>query len=82
MALPIFAELVLDGVEAAGAGAIVSGIYKHFEQPVKKMVVDEAGKLVGEYAKNNPAGVVDMALESANQHRMSRNSRKVRRTCR
>jgi hypothetical protein len=83
MALPIFAELVLDGAEALGAGSIVHGVYEHFKEPVKKLVTDEAGKLVGNYARNNPGGIVDMSLESASTYRKMGPPRKPpRRTCR
>jgi hypothetical protein len=73
--LPLFGELVLNGAEAAGAGSIVSGIYHEFKPVAKKLITDEAGKLVGDYAKNNPDGYVDNILEKAYVHRKKRGRR-------
>ena len=82
---PIFSELVLDATEATAGAGFVSNIYHHFiEEPIKKLAVDEVGKLTGEYAKSHPGGMVDSAIISANNYRMkkTRTSRSTRKLSR
>ena len=82
---PIFSELVLDATEATAGAGFVSNIYHHFiEEPIKKLAVDEVGKLTGEYAKSHPGGMVDSAIISANNYRMkkTRTSRPTRKLSR
>jgi hypothetical protein len=75
--LPLFGEVVLNGAEAAGAGSIVSGIYNEFKPVAKKLITDEAGKIVGDYARNNPDGYVDNIVQKASVYRKRKNSRRV-----
>ena len=63
--LPLFGELVLDGAEAVGAGSIVSGVYNEFKEPIKQVLTEKAGKVVGDYAKEHPDGYVDNIVEKA-----------------
>ena len=65
-----FAELVLDAGEATAGAGFLSNAFHHFvEEPVKKLAVDEIGKLTGEYAKSHPGGLVDQTLASASGYR-------------
>ena len=73
--LPLFGEVVLNGAESAGAGSIVSGIFNEFKPVAKKLITDEAGKLVGNYAKANAGGYVDNILEKSYIHRKKRQRR-------
>lgn len=73
--LPLFGELVLDGVQAAGAGSIVSGVFNEFKEPAKKLITDEGGKLVGDYTRQHPNGYVDNMVEKAYNHRKKRGRR-------
>ena len=73
--LPLFGELVLDGVEAVGAGSIVSGVFNEFKEIPKKLITDEGGKLVGNYAKQHPGSYVDNMVEKAYNHRKKRGRR-------
>ena len=75
--LPLFGEVVLNGAEAAGAGSIVSGIFNEFKPVAKKLITDEAGQLVGSYAKANQGGYVDNILEKSYIHRKKRQRRRV-----
>lgn len=59
------AEMVLDAVEAGAVSSFGNAVINQFEKPVKNLVADETGKLAGEYAKNNPGGVVDKAIDKA-----------------
>lgn len=79
-----FAELVLDAGEAVSSSGFLSNTFHHFEEPLKKLAIDEIGKLTGEYAKSHPGGVVDQTIISANNYRMkkTRNTRQVRRLSR
>ena len=83
---PIFSELVLDATEATAGAGFVSNIYHHFiEEPIKKLAVDEVGKLAGEYAKSHPGGMVDQTIISANNYRMKKtriNTRPIRKLSR
>ena len=82
---PIFSELVLDATEATAGAGFVSNVFHHFiEEPIKKLAVDEVGKLTGEYAKSHPGGMVDSAIISANNYRMkkTRTSRSTRKLSR
>ena len=63
--LPIFGELVLEGVEAATAGNIVTGIYDHFEPQVKKTVTTELGNAIKDYSGKHPLGYVSKTLDVA-----------------
>ncbi len=76
--LPV-GELILDGIEGAAAGNMMNAVYNEFKEPAKKWLSDEAGSVVGDYAKNNPGGIVDMTLDKASNHkkRRGRQSRKV-----
>ena len=84
---PIFSELVLDATEATAGAGFVSNIYHHFiEEPIKKLAVNEVGKLTGEYARSHPGGMVDQAIISANNYRgmkkKTRTTRPIRRLSR
>jgi hypothetical protein len=81
---PIFSELVLDATEATAGAGFVSNIYHHFEEPIKKLAIDEVGKLAGEYARSHPGGMVDSAIISANNYRMkkTRTTRQVKKLSR
>lgn len=59
------AELVMEGIEAGVATNIVSGVSNEFVKVMKPAVSNEAGKLIGDYASNNPDGMVNMTLQSA-----------------
>jgi hypothetical protein len=82
---PIFGELVLDAGEATAGSGMISNIYHHFEEPIKKFAVDEVGKLAGSYARNHPGGMVDQAIISANNYRgmkKTKNTKPVRKLSR
>jgi len=53
----------------------MNAVYNEFKEPAKKLITDEAGKLVGDYAKNNPNGYVDNILEKSYIHRKKRGRR-------
>lgn len=59
-----FAEIVLEGIEAGVATNIVSGISNEFVKKAKPLVSQEAGKVIADYASNNPNGMVDMTLQN------------------
>ena len=65
--LPV-GELIFTGIEAGIAGNMMNAVYNEFKEPVKKVLTNEAGHLIGDYAKNNPNGVVDMTLQKAHAH--------------
>ena len=76
MLAPAMGELVLNaGVATAGAGYLLNEFTKHFEEPIKRLAVEEVGKLTGEYAKDHPGGAIDNILDSANIHRKKRRIR-------
>jgi uncharacterized phage-associated protein len=62
--LPV-GELVLNAVEAGVAGNMVNAVYNEFKEPVKQVLTEKAGKVVGDYAKANPDGYVDNIVEQA-----------------
>ena len=66
---PLFSELVIDGAEASSSAGFLSGVFHHFEEPIKKLAINEIGKLTGEYARIHPNGVVDSVITSANNYR-------------
>ena len=63
------AELVLDAGEATAGAGFLSNMWHHFEQPIKKFAIEEAGQLVGSYAKSHPGGMVDQSLATASGYR-------------
>ena len=76
MLAPAMGELVLNaGVATAGAGYLFNEFTKHFEEPIKKLAVEEVGKLTGEYAKNHPGGSIDEIINTVNLHRKKRRIR-------
>ena len=66
---PLFSELVIDAGEATAGAGFLSNTFKHFEEPIKKLAIDEVGKLTGQYARSHPNGVVDSVITSANNYR-------------
>lgn len=75
MLAPAMGELVLNaGVVSAGAGFLFNQ-FKHFEEPIKKLAVEEVGKLTGEYAKDHPGGSIDEIINTANLHRKKKRVR-------
>ena len=75
MLAPAMGELVLNaGVVSAGAGFLFNQ-FKHFEEPIKRLAVEEVGKLTGEYAKNHPGGSIDEIINTVNLHRKKRRIR-------
>lgn len=64
MLLAPFAELVLDGIEAGIAGNIVTGVSNEFVKAAKPVVSQEAGKMISDYASNNPNSFVDLTLQN------------------
>jgi len=75
MLAPAMGELVLDAsVVTAGAGYLFNQ-FKHFEEPIKKLAVEEIGKLSGEYARNHPNGAIDNIINTANLHRKKKRVR-------
>jgi len=83
MAAP-FAELVLDAGEATSGAGFLSNMFHHFEEPLKKLAIDEIGKLTGDYAKSHPGGMIDQTIISANNYRMkkTKTNRQVRKLSR
>ena len=81
---PAFGELVLDATEATAGSGFLSNMFYHFEEPIKKLAVNEIGKLTGEYARTHPNGVVDSVITSANNYRMkkTKTNRQVRKLSR
>jgi len=81
---PLFSELVIDGAEATASSGFLSGIFHHFEEPLKKLAINEVGKLTGQYARSHPNGVVDSVITSANNYRMkkTKTNRQVRKLSR
>ena len=69
--LPV-GELILDGIEAGVAGNMVNAVYNEFKEPVKKVLTEKAGKVVGDYAKANPDGYVDNIIDQAYIHKKRR----------
>ena len=65
-------ELVLNAVEAGVAGNMVNAVYNEFKEPVKQVLTEKAGKVVGDYAKANPDGYVDNIVEQAYIHKKRR----------
>jgi hypothetical protein len=70
-----FAELVLDASVATAGAGYLSNQFIHFEEPIKKLAIDEIGKLSGEYAKNHPGGAIDNIINTANLHRKKKRVR-------
>jgi len=68
-------ETILSAVEAGAAGNMINAVYNEFKEPAKKLITDEGGKLVGDYARNNPNGYVDNMVEKAYNHRKKRGRR-------
>lgn len=62
--LPV-GELILDGIESGVAGNMVNAVYNEFKEPVKQVLTEKAGKVVGDYAKAHPDGYVDNIVEQA-----------------
>ena len=62
-------ELILDSSEATAGAGFLSNMWHHFEEPVKKFAIEEAGQLVGNFARSHPGGVVDQTLASASGYR-------------
>ena len=81
-----FSELVLDATEAVSSAGFLSNTFHHFiEDPIKKLAVDEVGKLAGEYARSHPGGIIDQTIISANNYRMKKtriNTRPIRKLSR
>jgi len=75
---PLFSELVLDAGEVSAGSGFLSGVFHHFEQPLKNLAVNEIGKLTGEYAKSHPGGMVDQTIISANNYRGMKKTRTTR----
>lgn len=73
-------ELVLDATEATAGAGFLSNMWHHFEQPIKKFAVEEAGQLVGSYAKSHPGGLVDQSLATASGYRKQTKTRTTRPT--
>jgi len=69
--LPV-GELVLNAVEAGVAGNMVNAVYNEFKEPVKQVLTEKAGKLVGDYAKAHPDGYVDNIVEQSYIHKKRR----------
>jgi len=69
--LPV-GELVLNAVEAGVAGNMMNAVYNEFKEPVKKVITEKTGKLVGEYAKAHPDGYVDNIVEQSYIHKKRR----------
>lgn len=63
------AELVLNAGEATAGAGFIAGTLKHFEEPIKKFAIEEAGQLVGSYARSHPGGMVDQSLATASNYR-------------
>jgi len=63
--LPLIGETLVSGVEAGIAGGIVHEIAHQFAPPLKNIIADEAGKVIGNVAKNNPTGIVNATLQKA-----------------
>jgi len=68
-------EIILNAVEAGAAGNIINSVYNEFKEPAKKLITDEGGKLVGDYARNHPNGYVDNMVEKSYNHRKKRGRR-------
>jgi hypothetical protein len=73
-----FAELVLDAGEATAGAGFLSNTFKHFEEPLKNLAINEIGKLTGNYAKSHPGGMVDQTIISANNYRGLKKTRTTR----
>ena len=69
--LPV-GELVLNAVEAGVAGNMMNAVYNEFKEPVKQVITEKTGKLVGEYAKAHPDGYVDNIVEQSYIHKKRR----------
>ena len=69
--LPV-GELVLNAVEAGAAGNMMNAVYNEFKEPVKQVITEKAGKLVGDYAKAHPDGYVDNIVEQSYIHKKRR----------
>ena len=69
--LPV-GELVLNAVEAGVAGNMMNAVYNEFKEPVKQVITEKAGKLVGDYAKAHPDGYVDNIVEQSYIHKKRR----------
>ena len=82
---PAFGELVLDATEATAGSGFLSNMFHHFEEPLKKLAIEEVGKLTGQYARSHPNGVVDSVITSANNYRgikKTKTNRQVRKLSR
>ena len=73
-------ELVLDATEATAGAGFLSNMWHHFEQPIKKFAIEEAGQLVGSYARSHPGGMVDQSLATASGYRKQTKTRTTRPT--
>ena len=75
---PLFSELVIDGAEATAGAGFLSNTFKHFEEPLKKLSIDEVGKLTGQYARSHPGGMIDQTIISANNYRGMKKTKATR----
>ena len=75
---PAFGELVLDAGEATAGSGFLSNMFHHFEEPLKKLAIDEIGKLTGDYAKSHPGGMIDQTIISANNYRGMKKTKATR----
>ena len=63
--LPMIGETIVSGLEAGVAGGLIQEVAHQFAPPIKNIVADETGKIIGNVAKNNPDGLVNNTLEKA-----------------
>jgi len=58
-------EMLLTGIEGAAASGIATEAVKTFAPPIKNVIADETGKIIGKTARDNPTGIVNQTLDSA-----------------
>jgi hypothetical protein len=63
--LPMIGETIVSGLEAGVAGGLIQEVAHQFAPPIKNIVADETGKIIGNVAKNNPDGIVNKTLDKA-----------------
>lgn len=63
--LPMIGETIVSGLEAGMAGGLIQEVAHQFAPPIKNIVADETGKIIGNVAKNNPDGIVNKTLNKA-----------------
>jgi hypothetical protein len=68
-------ETILSAVEAGAAGNMMNAVYNEFKEPAKKLITDEAGQLIGDYAKAHEGGYVDNIVQKSYIHRKKRQRR-------